>query len=223
MTQEQALSRAKALWGDLGKVYDRNIDPAICWGSLPRFWVGAPPPDHVLLIENDLPRDFPFGNGDTWEAAFANAGWVPPHHFTPMRNDGGCSLCTSGEFDAPHIVDETPEQERRRVFGACGGKCGEKPCIEWNAENDRRTARRANALIKSLEPKPTPDIPTPQAPLYMTALNAFWKAVEASHPDADKVTLPADTASAFEAAAAAVVEDWIALFNTGGFNQQSYE
>jgi hypothetical protein len=54
-------------------------------------------------------------------------------------------------------ADETREEERRRVWGACGGKCGETPCIEWNAENDRRKAHReemtayhADALRKAM-------------------------------------------------------------------------
>ena len=29
------------------------------------------------------------------------------------------------------------EREKERVFGTCGGKCGEKPCIEWNKAHRR--------------------------------------------------------------------------------------
>ena len=34
------------------------------------------------------------------------------------------------------------EQEKQRVFGSCGGKCGEAPCIAWNKENDRKKDHR---------------------------------------------------------------------------------
>ena len=30
---------------------------------------------------------------------------------------------------------ETIEQEAERVFGSCGGKCGEAPCIAWNEKH----------------------------------------------------------------------------------------
>jgi len=32
------------------------------------------------------------------------------------------------------------EREKERVFGTCGGKCGEAPCVEWNKAH--RTQRR---------------------------------------------------------------------------------
>lgn len=32
---------------------------------------------------------------------------------------------------------ESFEDEARRVFGACGGKCGEAPCIAWNKAHNR--------------------------------------------------------------------------------------
>ena len=35
---------------------------------------------------------------------------------------------------------EDREQEARRVFGACGGKCGEAPCIAWNRAHRRQVA-----------------------------------------------------------------------------------
>ena len=34
------------------------------------------------------------------------------------------------------------EREKERVFGQCGGACGEAPCVNWN--NQRRSRERIN-------------------------------------------------------------------------------
>lgn len=43
---------------------------------------------------------------------------------------------------------ETVEEEAERVFGACGGKCGEAPCIAWNKAHGkmRKTPRKKLTL-----------------------------------------------------------------------------
>ena len=35
------------------------------------------------------------------------------------------------------VADLDREREAERVFGACGGKCGEEPCVEWNKRHRR--------------------------------------------------------------------------------------
>jgi|ERR1700722_699649 len=52
------------------------------------------------------------------------------------------------DSDGRYIIEEveTHEQEAERVFGACGGKCGEAPCIAWNAEKERKARHRAARL-----------------------------------------------------------------------------
>lgn len=50
-------------------------------------------------------------------------------------------------------AQETPEAERLRVFGACGGKCGEAPCIAWNLEHQRRQKRVSARLTIPQHPE----------------------------------------------------------------------
>ena len=52
--------------------------------------------------------------------------------------------CTDGPAPDPqrYAEPEWPEDEARRVFGACGGKCGEAPCIAWNEAHRKREADR---------------------------------------------------------------------------------
>ncbi len=61
----------------------------------------------------------------------------------PMGNTGFHSLlCPLSGVDHPSrpgntFKRETIEQEKERVFGTCGGKCGEAPCVEWNKAHGR--------------------------------------------------------------------------------------
>jgi hypothetical protein len=41
------------------------------------------------------------------------------------------------EDDRQRAETDALEIEKERVFGTCGGKCGEKPCIEWNKAHRR--------------------------------------------------------------------------------------
>jgi NADH:ubiquinone oxidoreductase subunit E len=47
------------------------------------------------------------------------------------------------------------EAERKKVFGACGGVCGEAPCIEWNRQEKERLEREAKRaeFLRGLEEK----------------------------------------------------------------------
>lgn len=45
---------------------------------------------------------------------------------------------------------ETLEQERDRVWGTCGGKCGEAPCIAYNEEKARRLAHQARRAKRKI-------------------------------------------------------------------------
>ena len=65
MTEQEALAKAKTLWGQEAYVLDR--DSAFdCLGALAkhygRFYVGNPSQGY----------DFPYGNGNSWEEAFQN-------------------------------------------------------------------------------------------------------------------------------------------------------
>jgi hypothetical protein len=53
------------------------------------------------------------------------------------------------------ITSESLAQEQERVFGSCGGKCGEAPCIAWNASHKRLMARWAQHVAENPE---TPDL-----------------------------------------------------------------
>lgn len=66
MTMEEALVEARHRWGVRGSVYDRNSAPHIEWLS-PRFWVGDRPE------QADFGGVWTYGNGATWEEAFADA------------------------------------------------------------------------------------------------------------------------------------------------------
>jgi hypothetical protein len=58
MTKEQAEAKAKEVFGDDGYVYDRDERLGVgTYKRIPRFYVGDGP-NH-------------YGNGDTWEDAFA--------------------------------------------------------------------------------------------------------------------------------------------------------
>ena len=59
MTQEEAKEKAQVVFGDQGYVYDRHERVGEgCYGPLPRFYVGS--------------GQYHYGNGKTWEEAFAN-------------------------------------------------------------------------------------------------------------------------------------------------------
>jgi hypothetical protein len=68
MAQAEALAEARRRWGDKGNVYDRAIAPEVEWMA-GRYWVGAPDGNW----NPDTGATHPYGNGDTWEAAFADA------------------------------------------------------------------------------------------------------------------------------------------------------
>lgn len=59
MDEIQATAKAKEVFGDQGYVYDRDerVGPK-CYGPLPRYYVGS--------------GSRHYGNGKTWEEAFAN-------------------------------------------------------------------------------------------------------------------------------------------------------
>ncbi len=40
--------------------------------------------------------------------------------------------CCSDDFNSTKAIPETVEQEMERVWGTCGGKCGELQCIAYN-------------------------------------------------------------------------------------------
>ena len=73
---------------------------------------------------------------------------------TPGGDVCGFPGCVCGPIKEP----ETVEQEAARVFGECGGKCGEAPCIAWNKENDRKEARRADKEAESVPTNETIDL-----------------------------------------------------------------
>jgi len=59
MEREEAEAKAKEVFGPYGYTYDRQTDHiGSCPGCLPRFYVGSGS-NH-------------YGNGETWEDAFAN-------------------------------------------------------------------------------------------------------------------------------------------------------
>jgi hypothetical protein len=64
MTEKQAQAEAERRWGPQAYVFDReSSDYQSCLiGRFGRFYVGNPA----------LGRGFPYGNGNTWEEAFAN-------------------------------------------------------------------------------------------------------------------------------------------------------
>ena len=66
MTEEQALAKAKHLWGPQAYVLDRftlKHEREKIIRRVGRYYVGCP----------DLSLHFPFGNGNSWEEAFENA------------------------------------------------------------------------------------------------------------------------------------------------------
>jgi hypothetical protein len=77
MTEREALAEAQRLWGDAGEIYDRADHPDTDWHELTgQKWVGAPMLGNPLDVDaegNVVPATHPFGNGATWEAAFADA------------------------------------------------------------------------------------------------------------------------------------------------------
>ena len=46
---------------------------------------------------------------------------------------------STGKLEAtPSAEPESFEDEAQRVFGACGGECGDAPCIAWNKAHSAR-------------------------------------------------------------------------------------
>jgi hypothetical protein len=64
MTEKQALAEAQRRWGPCAYVFDRDLNDyqRANIRMFGRFYVGNPA----------LGRGFPYGNGNTWEEAFAN-------------------------------------------------------------------------------------------------------------------------------------------------------
>lgn len=67
MSKQMALDKARELWGETARVYDRAEHPETNWNhSLGLKWVGCPE-------FRDIDNKWIYGNGDTWEQAFEEA------------------------------------------------------------------------------------------------------------------------------------------------------
>ena|ERR1700722_18408697 len=64
MAEQDALNKARRLWGPRGGIFDRKNDPSSSYPK--RFWVGCE-------AIRDYHGQHLYGNGNTWEEAFADA------------------------------------------------------------------------------------------------------------------------------------------------------
>src|ERR1700744_558522 len=138
-----------------------------------------------------------------------------------------CNYCNQRCFI--HIPGTAPAHVRAAygtstIAATCpGGKAYERSKVGFTCDDFKSycdTCARPMTFCKcprdkatAYVPDETPDVPISTAPLYVSALDAFWKVVSAAYPGSESVLVPQNTADAFEVMAASVVEAWINAYN----------